>query len=151
MIFSSLTFLCVFLPVVFLLYLVIPPIKGKNALLIIASLLFYAYGEPVYVLLMLVSTVLNYLFALLIGSFAERKKVWLVLSVVFNLGILSVFKYTAFLVESCNHLFHLSLKVPEITLPVGISFFTFQATGYPENMKTRRAFCQKTVKFRNFQ
>lgn len=93
MIFSSLEFLCVFLPVVFALYCLLPSIKVKNALLIVASLLFYAYGEPVYVLLMIASSFMNYGMARLIAKGEKGKKIFLVLAVALNLGMLAVFKY----------------------------------------------------------
>ena len=129
MIFSSLVFLCVFLPVVYLLYSVMPSLKLKNGLLILASLLFYAYGEPVYVLLMLFSTGLNYLCARLI-CLGRGKRAVLVINVIGNLGVLGVFKYTGFFIDSFNHIFHQNLPDPGIALPVGISFFTFQALSY---------------------
>ena len=128
MVFSSLVFLCVFLPVVFLLHLAVKNRKVKNGLLLAASLLFYAYGEPVYVFLMLASALLNYCFALLMVN--NRSKVLLTLAVVVNLGILGVFKYTGFLLSNVNAALGLSLPVPEIALPIGISFFTFQALSY---------------------
>ncbi len=128
MTFSSLVFLCIFLPVVFLLHRAVPGIKAKNGLLIAASLLFYAFGEPVYVLLMIASAVLNYLAARALG--AKKSKAVLALAVAANLGILAVFKYTGFLVESVNRVFSLKIPVPAIALPIGISFFTFQALSY---------------------
>lgn len=128
MVFSSLVFLCIFLPVIFCLHSVMPSIKVKNALLIIASLIFYAFGEPVYVLLMIASAFLNYLCALLMGK-ANRKAV-LVIAVVINIGILCIFKYTGFLVTTVNSVLHTNINVPQITLPIGISFFTFQALSY---------------------
>ena len=131
MVFSSLIFLCVFLPVVFILYTLVPNLKIRNGLLIIASLVFYAYGEPVYVLLMIFSSVLNYVCARCVVSGKNGKnKAALVIAVVINLGILGVFKYTGFLVSSVNDLLSLSIPVPQIALPVGISFFTFQALSY---------------------
>ena len=84
MVFSSLIFLCIFLPVVYILHLVIPSIRWKNALLIIASLLFYAYGEPVYVLLMILSTLINYFGARALSAKAHRK---LILAVVVVLNL----------------------------------------------------------------
>ena len=131
MIFSSLVFLCVFLPVVFGLYCVLPSMRGRNALLILASLVFYAYGEPIYVLLMIGSALGNYLCARWIAkSRGGKKKALLVLALVLNLGVLCLFKYTAFLIGTVNSLFRLHLSVPEIVLPIGISFFTFQALSY---------------------
>ncbi|MBR4444732.1 MAG: MBOAT family protein [Solobacterium sp.] len=128
MTFSSLVFICIFLPVVYVLHTVIPSLQVKNGLLIAASLLFYAFGEPVYVLLMIASAVMNYLFALAMGK--KRIKLFLILAVVCNIGILFVFKYTGFFVQSINTLLHMNIPVPQITLPIGISFFTFQALSY---------------------
>ena len=128
MVFSSLVFLCIFLPAVLILHTVIRNRKAQNGLLLAASLLFYAYGEPVYVFLMLASALFNYVFALLI----EKKggKLWVVPAVAVNLGVLAVFKYAGFLVSNLNALTGLSLRVPAIALPIGISFFTFQALSY---------------------
>lgn len=129
MIFSSLEFVCVFLPVVLVLYSIIPSLRMKNGLLIIASLLFYAYGEPVYVLLMIGSVAFNYIFARLIDA-GKYKKAFLIISVIFNLGVLAVFKYTGFIISSINGVLSVEIPVPEIALPIGISFFTFQALSY---------------------
>ena len=128
MVFSSLVFLSIFLPAVLILHTVIPHRGIRNVLLLIASLLFYTYGEPVYIILMIVSALLNYLFALLLGR--NHSKVILVLAVAVNLGLLGVFKYTGFLVSNVNALLGLGLPVPAISLPIGISFFTFQALSY---------------------
>ncbi len=108
-------------------------IRIKNALLLIASLLFYAYGEPVYVFLMAASALLNYVSALLIDRFQSNlklKKTFLAIGVIVNLGALVFFKYTVFLLTYVNTTFGTSIHVPEITLPLGISFFTFQAMSY---------------------
>lgn len=130
MVFSSIEFLCFFLPAVFLLYTVIPSLRVRNILLIFASLAFYAYGEPVYVLLMLFSSVLNYVCALWVSKGSGKKKAAVVTAVVVNLGILAVFKYTGMFVTTFNSLTGLSVPVPQIALPIGISFFTFQALSY---------------------
>lgn len=130
MVFSSLTFLCIFLPVVFLLYTVIPNLKIRNALLIVASLAFYGYGEPIYVFLMIFSSLLNYLCALWVAKDEKKNKLALIVAVVVNLSILGVFKYTGFIVGSINDLLNISIPVPQISLPIGISFFTFQALSY---------------------
>lgn len=111
-----------FLPAVPILHSVIGNRKVQNGLLLIASLLFYAYGEPVYILLILASTLLKYCFALLLEN--HRKKPILALAVIVNIGVLGVFKYTGFLLTNINAAFGLSLPVPEISLPIGISFFT---------------------------
>jgi len=107
----------------------IPSLRMKNGLLIIASLLFYAYGEPVYVLLMIGSVAVNYIFARLIAA-GRCKKAFLFISVIFNLGVLAVFKYTGFIVTSINDALSVEIHIPEIALPIGISFFTFQALSY---------------------
>ena len=128
MVFSSLVFLCIFLPVVLILHTLVKNRAWQNALLLTVSLLFYAFGEPVYVLLMIASALANYVFALLIDRY--RSKLWLVLAVVVNLGILAVFKYTGFLLTNLNSALGLHIPVPQISLPIGISFFTFQALSY---------------------
>ena len=99
MVFSSLTFVCVFLPVTFLLYHVIPSMKCRNILLIIASLIFYAYGEPVYVLLMIVSTICNYIFGRMMET--EKKKAVLAAAVIVNLSLLGVFRQAS--AEQCYY------------------------------------------------
>ena len=130
MVFSSVTFLCIFFPIVFLLHAVLPNGKMRNAALILASLLFYAYGEPVYVILLLVSVALNYLFGL--GVAGRKKKAVLTAAVIVNIGLLFVFKYAGFFVSSLNSLLpgSAALPVPKLSLPIGISFYTFQALSY---------------------
>ena len=128
MVFSSLVFLCIFFPTVFCLHSVIPSMKVRNALLIIASLIFYAFGEPVYVVLMILSAFLNYLCAMLMGK--TNRTAVLTTAVILNIGILGVFKYTGFFITTLNSVLHLNVHVPQITLPIGISFFTFQALSY---------------------
>ena len=130
MVFSSMVFLCIFLPVVFLLHLILPGIRAKNWMLLLASLVFYAYGEPVYVLLMIASAFVNYLSALLIEKKPSGKKAVMTINVILNLGVLVLFKYTGFLAESFNAIFGTAVPVPAIRLPIGISFFTFQAMSY---------------------
>ena len=129
MVFSSMVFMCIFLPVVFILHCILPGIRLKNVLLLLASVLFYAYGEPVYIILLFVSTLLNYFCACLIES-SKYKKVILTLAVICNLGILIVFKYTDFILATVNTLTGLHLPLPQIRMPIGISFFTFQAMSY---------------------
>ena len=129
MVFSSMVFMCIFLPVVFILHCILPGIRLKNVLLLLASVLFYAYGEPVYIILLFVSTLLNYFCACLIES-SKYKKVILTLAVICNLGILIVFKYTDFILGTVNTLTGLHLPLPQIRMPIGISFFTFQAMSY---------------------
>ncbi len=128
MVFSSLVFLCIFFPVIFCLHSIVPSIRVRNILLILASLFFYAFGEPVYVILMVISAFLNYLCAALMGK--TNRKAVLIAAVVINIGILCAFKYTGFFIITINSVLHLNITVPQITLPIGISFFTFQALSY---------------------
>lgn len=135
MLFSSLIFLVVFLPcVLFIYYAVLRRHRHlQNCFLLIASLGFYAWGEPWFVLVMFLSICCNYGFGLLVDRFRQdRKKAKAVisLSLVFNLGIIFIFKYLMFTLENLNALLHSDFTVPEIALPIGISFFTFQAISY---------------------
>ena len=130
MVFSSPAFLFVFFPVCFILYRLLPNLTAKNVLLTLVSVVFYAFGEPVYVLLLLLSVAVNYVCGRLIALGRPRKKLVLVLAVVINLALLSVFKYTDFAVSTVNHVFGLHFSLPGIALPVGISFFTFQGLSY---------------------
>ena len=102
MIFSLISFLCVFLPIVFILYYLMPNIRAKNFLLIFASFLFYSVGEPIYVLILFGSTVMNYLFGRLIASFSTRSKIWAGTGIAFNIILLGVFKYLDFVIDSFN-------------------------------------------------
>jgi alginate O-acetyltransferase complex protein AlgI len=133
MVFSSTEFLFIFLPVVFLLYYSLPR-KTHNVLLLIASLIFYAWGEPVFIGMMLLSILVNYGLALGIGPIGQnpqRRKRFLVLMVIFNVSVLFMFKYSIFAVENLNALLGVSILVPNLALPIiGISFFTFQAMSY---------------------
>lgn len=132
MVFSSTVFLFLFLPVVFLANKILP-VKVRNPLLTVASLIFYAWGEPIYVLLMILSVAVNYLLARAMGRCFERNisaKAWLIICVIFNIGMLFVFKYANFFVNNINGIFGLSISIPDIRLPIGISFFTFQAMSY---------------------
>ena len=132
MVFSSLAFICVFLPVVFLLHWAIPGFAGKNALLIVASLVFYAYGEPVFIVLMIVSTLFNWGFGLLVGrtDAVGARKMWVAAAVVVNLAFLGTFKYAGMIVSTFNAITGMNVAEPAIALPIGISFYTFQALSY---------------------
>lgn len=130
MVFSSMVFLCVFLPVVFCLHLLLPGMRAKNFLLVVASLLFYAYGEPVYVILLVASSVGNYIFARLTGEHPKTRKLTVAIAVIVNLGLLVIFKYSGFLVETFNSATGAGIPVPQVRMPIGISFFTFQALSY---------------------
>lgn len=132
MVFSSTIFLCVYLPLVLLGYYICPK-KGRNLFLLIVSLVFYAWGEPKYVFLMIFSILVNYIFGRLMDKNRgrqKRMKLMLVLSVVIDLGLLSVFKYTDFIITNVNAIFGSSFDLLKIALPIGISFYTFQAMSY---------------------
>ena len=132
MVFSSTIFLCVYLPLVLLGYYICPK-KGRNLFLLIVSLVFYAWGEPKYVFLMIFSILVNYIFGRLMDKHRENKKrmkLLLVLSVVIDLGLLSVFKYTDFIITNVNAIFGANFDLLNIALPIGISFYTFQAMSY---------------------
>lgn len=129
MAFSSVIFLCVFLPIVCILNWAMPGIRTKNALLVVSSLVFYAFGNPLYLLLLLGSVLFNYLAGLLVVS-PRWGRLFLALAVTANLGVLGFYKYLGFLVQNLNLLLGTSIPVPTIILPVGISFFTFQGLSY---------------------
>ena len=126
MVFSSVIFLCLFLPIVLGGYYLLPKREAKNLWLIAASLLFYAFSGLWYVLLLLFSVFCNYL----AGLFVSGRKGVLYVAVAVNLGVLGVFKYLTFLVRTVNQLPGVAIAVPSIVLPVGISFFTFQGLSY---------------------
>lgn len=129
MLFSSLTFIYFFLPTVLILYFVIKNRTWRNAVLLIASLVFYSWGEPKYVFLMLASTLAAWLCGLAMDRTRERKalsRAILIISLVLMLGSLAVFKYLNFFVENLNRIDGIALKVQSIALPIGISFYTFQ-------------------------
>ena len=134
MVFSSLLFLFYFLPAVLLLYFLIPK-KLRNALLLIASLFFYAWGEPVYVVIMLAVIAVDYLHGLIIQRKKDTgdlrgAKIALIAAVVLNLAALGFFKYSNFLIGNLNAVPGVDIPLLELTLPIGISFYTFQSLSY---------------------
>ncbi|AWB45607.1 membrane-bound O-acyltransferase family protein [Paenibacillus sp. CAA11] len=149
MLFSSVVFLFYFLPVVLVLYYALRfSLILKNIILLIFSLFFYAWGEPWFVLIMLASIVFNYFFALWVDKYRQRKAAakWiLTLMLIFNLGLLFVFKYLAFALSIVNEntLFH--INVPNIALPLGISFFTFHAISYVIDVYRQQGKVQKNL------
>ncbi len=127
--FSSCIFIFLFLPALFALYFAIPERfrEARNNILLLFSLMFYAWGEPVFVFVMLLSIAVNYV----CGRIAvKRPRLGVTLASVIGLGLLVYYKYTGLLLSSANSVFGLSLPVPEIVLPIGISFFTFQGLSY---------------------
>lgn len=148
MVFSSITFLFLYLPLVLILYLVCPK-RLRNLLLLLASVFFYAWGERVYVWILLFSTVFDYVNGILIGRFqsngrAKAAKAVLALSVVGNLGILCLFKYSDFLLSNLNRT-GLSLPMPGLALPIGISFYTFQTMSYTIDVYRGEVAVQKNI------
>ena len=127
MVFSSITFLYYFLPILILVYYIVPS-KLRNITILIFSLAFYFYGEPKYVLLLVASFTLNYLFAKMI--YKNKSKTYLMIGVIINILILVYFKYTNFLIFNVNQIFKLSINFLDIVMPIGISFFTFQEVSY---------------------
>lgn len=135
MVFSNLFFIYLFLPLNLILYYAVPNKTWKNVVLLLFSLFFYSWGEPVWVFLLMLTAFLDYTWAKCIEYFnltgqQRCKKMALIASLVFDLGMLGVFKYSGFVVENINLLTGLSLPVPQIALPIGISFYTFQTISY---------------------
>ncbi|UKS56871.1 MBOAT family O-acyltransferase [Exiguobacterium acetylicum] len=131
MLFSSTIFLFLFLPTVLLVYYLLPR-SFRNGWLLVTSLFFYAFGEPRFALLMLLSVTINYFFALFVDLYRHRIGVkWIMFSMIaVNLGLLGWFKYSGFFVRSVNETLGLGWFVPEVVLPLGISFYTFHAMSY---------------------
>lgn len=132
MTFSSLTFTTLFFPAVLILYFICTDLRWRNGVLLVASLIFYSWGEPIWVLAMIGSTAINYVAAMLIGraSSPGLRKTALVVGAAASLAVLFYFKYAAFLVNSVTSLFGVSFSIPVLELPIGISFYTFQVLTY---------------------
>lgn len=147
MVFSSLTFLFAFLPIVFIIYYAVPK-KAKNVVILVSGLLFYAWGEPIYVMAMILSTFIDYTAGRLIDKYDDRPKIrtiCLIVSLVMNIGLLGTFKYLGFLINSVNGWFGLSIPNPNLPLPIGISFFTFQSMSYTIDLYRRNIKVQKSA------
>lgn len=148
MVFSSILFLLIYLPIVLGIYYLVPR-KFRNLLLFIVSLVFYAWGEPIYVLLMLFSTVVDYTHAALIHHFRDRDKIarlFVVSTVVVNIGLLGFFKYYDFILANLAHIpMFAGLQPLGLSLPIGISFYTFQTMSYPIDVYRGDAPMQKNI------
>lgn len=147
MVFSSLVFLFVFLPLTLLLYFSVPR-RLRNTILLIVSLIFYAWGEPIYIILMLFSTVTDFVHGLLVERYRNQpKKAKLVVlsSITINLGLLVFFKYSTFLLTNINLLFHTNFYIPQMSLPIGISFYTFQTMSYTIDVFRQEAKAKKNM------
>ena len=150
MVFSSAFFIYAFLPALMVLYYLVKDARWRRGVLLTFSLLFYTVGEPVYIFLMLGSALMNYVFALMIGKAQaaqqnQSARNAVVAAVVLNLALLGIFKYAGFAVESINAVTGLSIPVPAIRLPLGISFYTFQAMTYV--IDVYRGYCQPQKKY----
>ncbi|MBQ4239180.1 MAG: MBOAT family protein, partial [Ruminococcus sp.] len=128
MVFSSLLFLFLYLPIVLILYYICPR-KWRNLLLFVVNLVFYGWGEPVYVTLMIFSTIVDYTCGWFINKYREtnkkKAKIFLCASVIINLSLLGFFKYAGFLADTLSYLPFLNIPSLKIPLPIGISFYTF--------------------------
>lgn len=150
MLFSSTFFIFTFLPIVLLIYY-LPLCKSRklqNIFLLVASLFFYAWGEPKFVLVMILSIVVNYVLGLLVDRYRESpngSKIVLAATAVFNLSVLFIFKYLTFTITNIYSLFKIDAVIPKIALPIGISFFTFQAMSYVFDVYWKRGSVQKNI------
>ncbi len=147
MLFSSLVFLYIFLPVTLFIYYVINP-KLRNSFLFLASLIFFAWGGVSYSLILIFSIILNYVIGIQINK-RHRRKTWLIVGIVLNLAFFIVFKYTNFIIENVNNAFNWLeipiVKNPKIILPIGISFYTFQSISYLVDVFRRTNSSQKNI------
>ena len=154
MVFSSIEFIFIFLPIFFLVYYLLP-FRGKNLWLFIASLAFYSYGvldEPRYILLLIISIVLNYFFGLAISRSEQRKSLWLAAGLAYNFAWLFLFKYSDFIFANINAFFgrffpDLGFELPLANwiLPIGISFYTFQICSYIIDVYKQKVPAEKSV------
>lgn len=132
MLFADILFLFIFLPICIILYFVAKDIKSKNTVLLVFSLIFYAWGEPVRILLLIFSAAINYALAIMIelSKDSGKGRPHLIVSLIFNIGMLGIFKYTDFFIGNINGIFGTSIPFQHIALPLGISFYTFQIISY---------------------
>ena len=144
MLFSSLSFLFAFLPITIALYFLAKD-KYKNYILLLASLFFYAWGEPKYIILMVLSIIFNYFIALWISKTKRHEKLYLVIAILMNIGALFLFKYLNFAVNNFNCISGLNIEIPIIKLPIGISFYTFQILSYVIDVYRKRVKVQKNI------
>ena len=147
MLFSSITFLFYFLPILLIVYFVVPK-KFKNLVLFIFSLFFYFYGEPKYGFLLLISCIINYIMGSLIEKHRKYAKVFFIIALVYNIGQLLYFKYLDFFIENVNNIFNTNIKFMYIVMPIGISFFTFQTISYVIDVYNKKVEASKS--FLNF-
>ena len=144
MLFSSISFLYYFLPCVLIIYFCTPK-KFKNIILLLSSLLFYFYGEPVYILVMIGSIISGYIHGLLINKYKKYKKIFLITSITISLGLLILFKYSNFIIDNINSIFNAKFALLNLALPIGISFYTFQILSYVIDVYNEKVAVQKSI------
>ncbi len=144
MVFSSITFLFYFLPIVLAIYYLVPN-KLKNTILLIASLLFYFYGEPKYILIMITTIITTYIFGILIEKNSKYKQIYLIISILINLSFLLYFKYINFIISNINMWLTHKIDLINVILPIGISFYTFQLLSYIIDVYKGRTLAQKNI------
>jgi len=147
MVFSSLIFLFWFLPIFFGIYYLCPN-RFRNIVLFLGSMFFYAWGEPKYLILIVVSILANYVAGILIHRFDDRpgiRKVCLITILMFDIGLLAIFKYTDFILENCNWILKTDFNATNIVLPLGISFYTFQIMSYVIDLYRREIPVEKSI------
>ncbi len=145
MVFSSLTFIFLFLPILCVFYFLFKKILIKNIILLIFSLIFYSWGEPIYIFLMIFSILITYLFSYLINKFSNHKKIFLVLAIIIVIGILGFYKYADFLINNLNILFNTNIPNLNLPLPIGISFYSFQILSYLIDLYKGKVKHQKNI------
>lgn len=149
MVFSSIPFIFMFLPIFALFYYAVP-FKAKNYVLLVFSLIFYAWGEPIYIILMLIVTIINFVAGLLINRFDNdnfKRKLIMISAVILSIAALCYFKYTDFLIDIINGIFRVGIAHRNIRLPIGISFFTFQTLSYTIDLYKREIDVEKNYAF----
>lgn len=144
MVFASLNFIFLFFPVFLMVYFVLPYRAYRNFVLFIFSLIFYAWGEPVYVCVMVFSILLNYTVALLMDAQKINRKLVMVIGVVLNLVLLGIFKYLDFFIGNINAFFRLNIQAIGLPLPIGVSFYTFQLISYIVDVYAKRSKAEKS-------
>lgn len=146
MVFSSITFLFYFLPIVLIIYYLVPN-KYKNAVLLISSFAFYFYGEPKNIYIMILSIIFTYIFGILIDKYRGKKydKIFLILSISISIGLLIYFKYADFIIKNINLWLSNKLDLIHVILPIGISFYTFQMISYIADVYRGEAKVQKNI------
>lgn len=144
MLFTSITFLYYFLPLVLIFYFITPK-KYRNIILLISSIIFYAYGEPKYVSLMLLEIIISYYGAILIDKYPRYKETILAIFITIHLGLLCIFKYTNFLISNINNIFNSNISPLNIIMPIGISFYTFQIISYLVDVYRKKVPPQKNI------